>query len=150
MLPHQSTEAQRVILSVSHSHLNNFCNKWGTDGICEALQLENWTTPHWYFLLVMVVHSVKCITQTRQEGLGLSFPCTILTTVFGHHSSLHLFFPNLSLALFFSSYSCRAARRRLLRMLSWAARSGTNAFSGAVSRPLFDVLSERTGLEAGG
>lgn len=93
MLLIKGTEAQRVILSVSHSHLNNFCNKWGTDGISETLQPENRTISHRCFRVVMMVCSVKCVTYTREEGLGLAFHCGILITVFGHHSPLYSISP---------------------------------------------------------
>lgn len=63
----KGTEAQRVTLSVSHGHLNNFCNKWGTDGISETPEQENQTSSHWCFLVVMVLPNVKCVTHTRRR-----------------------------------------------------------------------------------
>lgn len=52
-------EAQRIILPVSHSHLNNFCNKWGTDAISGTLQLEDDNLPV-VLPVVMVVQSKMC------------------------------------------------------------------------------------------
>lgn len=96
MLPHQRHGAQGAILSVSHSHLTNFCNKWGTDGTSETLQLENWTISHRFFLVVMVVHSVNCTMQGGGPGTLLPLQHPVLaTTLLCTPSVLSHFIPGL-------------------------------------------------------
>lgn len=132
----------RGLLSISHSHLNNLCNKWRTDGISKILQTQNWTISHQCLLVVMVV--------PREEGLGLSFPCRILITRFGHCSSLY----SVSSFIFYSwphiSQDTAAEQLKEFRVFSWRTDGiGTNPSGWAVLRPHL-LTSESGGHQAAG
>lgn len=89
--------------------------------------------------MVMVVQSVKCVMQAREEGQGPSFPCNTLVIALVTTPLSTLLFHILILALYFSEYSW-AVKGGMLRVFSWdRAGIGTNPSGWAVPRPLFPI-----------
>lgn len=62
--------------------------------------------------VVMVVHSAKCVMHAREEGQGLSFPCSTLIAGFGYHSPLDPLLSHFTPGLVFLRTQLQSSDRR--------------------------------------